>query len=95
VNSPAGIWPLHSLIHLVGLAIEALIWLIVIDAILSWLPQIDRGNPLVRALRTITEPICTPIRRLIPPSKTGYIDVSPLIAIIGLQLLRALVFAIF
>ena len=65
-------------------AIQILVWIIIIDAILTWFPQISRHHPIVAALRRITEPIYRPIRKIIPPEKTGYIDLSPLIAILGL-----------
>lgn len=69
------------------LLINVLIWIIIIDAILSWIPSVDRRSPLVVGIKTITTPILAPIRRLVPPERTGYIDLSPLIAIIGLHIL--------
>ena len=73
--------------QLIQLAIQALTLIIFVDAILTWIPQIDRYNPVVLALRRITQPIYRPIRKAIPPEKTGYIDLSPMIAIIGLQII--------
>jgi len=78
-------------VRLVGYVIRVLTWIIVIDAILTWFPQIDRRHPIVVTLRKITEPIYRPIRRLIPPQRTGYIDLSPLIAIVLLQVLWMIV----
>lgn len=75
---------------LILLAINILIWIIIIDAILSWIPSVDRRNPVVSLLRAITEPIYRPIRRVLPPSRTGYVDLSPLIAIILLDVLAIL-----
>lgn len=72
---------------LVFLIINILIWIIIIDALLTWIPSVDRRNPIVTTLRSITDPIYKPIRRLIPPEKTGYIDLSPLIAVVALQLI--------
>ncbi|MFN8527254.1 MAG: YggT family protein [Anaerolineae bacterium] len=46
-------------------------------ALLSWFPDIDRSNQLVRMLYEVTEPILAPVRRLLPP--TMGMDLSPLI----------------
>ena len=70
--------------------IQILVWIIIIDAILTWFPQVSRHHPIVAALRRITTPIYRPIRKLIPPEKTGYIDLSPLIVILGLYAVRAI-----
>lgn len=65
---------------------QVLTFAIVIRAIMSWFqPRAD--NPLVVVLDRITEPILAPIRRLLP--RTGMIDITPLIAIILLQLVVA------
>ncbi len=75
--------------------IQILVWVIIIDAILTWFPQVSRYNPIVVALRSITTPIYRPIRKLIPPEKTGHIDLSPLIAILGLYAVGAILRNIF
>ncbi len=63
---------------------------IIARALLSWLP-IDRyGNPLIQLLDQITEPILAPLRRYIPPIG-GMMDISPIVALIILQVLQAIV----
>ena len=64
-----------------------LIVAIFIRAILSWF-SIDPRNPLIEALNAITEPILEPIRRFMP--RLG-IDLSPLIAIIVLEVVAQVV----
>ncbi len=62
---------------------------IFVRAILSWF-ALDRRNPLVEMLDMITEPILSPLRRVVP--RIGMIDITPLVAIIILQFLsRALI----
>lgn len=59
---------------------------IVVRLVLSWFP-ISPGSVVERmnhGLRVITDPLLDPLRRVIPP--LGPIDISPMIAIIGLQL---------
>lgn len=79
------------LMRVVYLAIRVLTLLIFVDAILTWFPNVNRYHPLVIALRRITTPIYRPIRQLIPPEKTGYLDISPMIAILGLYVIGMIV----
>jgi YggT family protein len=53
-------------------------------AILSWF-QMDPRNPLIAMLDQITEPILAPLRRVVP--RLGMIDITPLVAIILLQVI--------
>jgi YggT family protein len=53
-------------------------------AILSWF-QLDPRNPLISLLDQITEPILAPLRRVVP--RIGMIDITPLVAIILLQVI--------
>lgn len=55
--------------------------------LLSWF-QVDPYNPVVKFLYDITEPVLAPIRRRVAPM--GGLDLSPIIAIIILLVLRAL-----
>ena len=62
---------------------------IIIRALLSWV-QIDPYNPIVQILYQITEPILAPLRRYIPPIG-GMMDITPIVALIILQILQAIV----
>ena len=77
-------------------ATEILIWAVIIDALLTLFPNIDRRNPIVVLLRSITQPIYRQVRRVIPTVRMGEVglDLSPIIVIIGLQILRAILFKI-
>lgn len=55
-----------------------------IRALLTWIPGLPPSNPLVMFFTQITEPVLQPLRRVIPP--IGMIDITPLVAIILLQL---------
>jgi YggT family protein len=69
-------------------------FLILIRVFLSWIntdpyrPLID--HPVIRVLRRITDPVLTPLRRVIPPIG-GAVDISPVVALILLEILRRLV----
>lgn len=67
-----------------NILIDLLITLIFIRVVLSWLVR-DR-NALVNFVEQCTEPILSPIRRLMP--RLGGLDLSPLVAVILLDLIR-------
>lgn len=58
---------------------------ILVRAILSWFP-IGGNNPIVAFIYQVTEPILAPIRRVLP--RIGFIDLSPLVAILILVLIQ-------
>jgi YggT family protein len=57
---------------------------IIAGALLSWVSP-DPRNPIVQAIYAISEPILSPFRRFTPT--IGGIDISPIFAIIALQLI--------
>ena len=63
---------------------------IIANALLSWVSP-DPLNPIVQLLTLIALPIMEPIRRVVPPLG-GAIDISPIIAILALQLFYGFVF---
>ena len=77
------------LINIIVIVFEVLWWAVLIRVLLSWLPmagvQIDRYNPVINILYTITDPILEPLRRY---TTVGMIDLSPLVALIGLRFLE-------
>ncbi len=60
---------------------------IVIRAIVSWFAP-SPNSPVVNLLNQVTDPILEPLRRIIPPIG-GTIDITPIIAIILLQVIAA------
>lgn len=64
-------------------------WLVIIAAVISWVSP-DPRNPIVQFLYRATEPILRPLRRLLPPGRTGGIDLSPIIVILLIFFIEAL-----
>ena len=68
-------------------------FLILIRVLLSWVAVNRYGqpvdHPLVVLLYRLTEPVLAPLRRLIPP--LGGLDLSPVVALILLEVLRWLI----
>ena len=73
--------------RLTSLVLTLLFWAILIRAILSWV-QPDPRNPIVQFLDRVTGPILYPLQRIIPP--LGGIDLSPLVAMLLIELLKGL-----
>lgn len=76
--------------------VETLIWiytiLIFVRILLSWVPRMPYNPALsavVRFVEDVTDPYLALFRRIIPP--LGMIDISPIVALIALNLLGALV----
>lgn len=75
-------------------------WIIIIQVVLSWLitfEVINIRNPqaanFVRLIDRLTAPVFTPLRKVIPP--IAGIDITPIIVIFAIYLLKSLVYSIF
>jgi YggT family protein len=61
--------------------------------ILSWVPSLPEPLlPIANALRAVTDPLLTPLRNVLPPVRIGVaaLDLSPLVLIFGVIILRGL-----
>lgn len=73
---------------------KVIIFLIFARVILSFFPQMDRGNAIVQFLHTVTEPILAPFRNILPSTQIG-IDFSPLFALLVVDLVFRLLISLF
>lgn len=76
----------HELIYLY-------IWVLIITALMSWIPTSSSGGFLAglkRTLARVTEPVLRPIRAIMPRPRVGGvgIDFSVLVAIIVLEIVN-------
>jgi len=62
------------LLTFLGILLQVLWLAILVRVILSWFP-VDPGNPIIRLVWDVTEPILAPFRRVIP--RIGMFDLSP------------------
>jgi YggT family protein len=92
----AGIRYMRALFWLVDTLIDIYIWLLIAQAVLSWLLAfgvINRYNRAVAVigdfLYRVTEPALRPIRSFLP--NFGGVDISPVILILILMFLRRLI----
>ncbi len=72
---------------LVELTINIFLYSILIVVVISWVNP-GSHNPAVAILYSLTEPVMRPARRLLPPM--GGLDLSPMLVMIGLVLLKML-----
>jgi len=77
-----------AVLDVILMLLQLLWWLVIVAALISWVSP-DPRNPIVRFLYATTEPLFRPFRRLIPPSRTGGLDISPLIVILLIYLVRS------
>ncbi len=91
---------MKSIFILLDSVITIYLWVIIINAVLSWLVAFNILNTQNRfvfsvldATYKLTDPALNKIRRFIPTF--GSIDISPIILILALMFLRNLVFEIF
>ena len=85
-----------ALLRIVEVLLNIVWWIIVVQAILSWLLAfnvINQSNDFVRsvwtALQRMTEPLYRPIRRVLPDF--GALDLSPLVVLLILYILQTIV----
>lgn len=84
------------LAYIISLAVDIYIGIIVIQIIVHWLLAFDvikahspQAQNLLSLMRRLTDPVYKPLQKFIPP--IGGIDITPIIVIIGLNLLRGIV----
>ena len=74
---------------IVDVVLSIFYWLILIRALISWVSP-DPYNTIVQFLYRATEPILTPIRRVLPPMG---VDLSPIIAFLIIIFLKGFLVA--
>lgn len=87
------------LAQIFGLAVQCYIFVIILHIAVSWLivfKVLDIENPqarnLVGLLQKATDPVMKPVQKFVPP--IAGIDLTPVIVIIGLQVINNIVWQI-
>jgi YggT family protein len=73
-----------AFVEFIGWLLDLYSYVIIAAVLISWVSP-DPRNPIVMFLRQVTEPVLAPVRRLLPPWKTGGLDLSPVIVLIAIQ----------
>jgi YggT family protein len=84
---------IYPILSLINFLFRLLSILILVDVLGSWILAARTQLPdviytILALVHRITSPILAPIRRVIPP--LGGLDMSPIIALIGLQVIQSL-----
>jgi YggT family protein len=79
-----------ELISFIGWLLYLYSYVIIAAALISWVSP-DPRNPIVQVLRQITEPVLAPVRRMLPPWKTGGLDLSPIIVLLAIQFIERVI----
>jgi YggT family protein len=87
----------YAFIGILNLVFDILIFLIFVDVIGSWIQMLrvqlpDAVYRLLHMVHSVVAPIMEPIRRIIPP--IGGLDLTPLVALIGLQLIQRVLISV-
>ena len=87
---------LYTLLDIISLLLTIATWIIIIQAVISWLVAfnvINTSNNFVRqvlyALDRMTEPLYRPIRRILPDF--GALDLSPMVVLLLIIILQRVV----
>jgi len=76
--------------------LNGVIWVYIIAlilmAVISWIGSAN-GNPVVPLINSLTAPLLAPIRRIMPP--VGMLDLSPMVAMLGLYILQIILSGLF
>jgi YggT family protein len=79
--------------QILAFAYNALLVLIICNAILSWMPEVAR-TPFGRLVTALATPLLAPFRKLIPPVRMGngasYLDLSPIVLLVLLQIVYSI-----
>ncbi|MBU4564276.1 MAG: YggT family protein [Desulfarculus sp.] len=80
-----------KILQFISWLLGAYMWVIVASAVITWVRP-DPGNPIVRFLFAVTEPVLWRVRRIIPTNFGGF-DIAPVILILAIIFLQNVVIA--
>ncbi len=87
---------MYSVVWLIEKVLDIIIWILIINAIMSWLIAfnvINMRNRMVAQLydllQRLSDPVLQPIRRRLP--NLGGVDISPMVVILLIMFLQRLI----
>lgn len=81
---------IESVAMVINSLLSLYFWIVLIAVLISWINP-DPYNPLVRILRNLTEPVFYRVRRWMPFTMIGGLDLSPIVVMIAIQFLQSFV----
>ena len=78
---------LQALASILNTVLTIYFWIIIISAVLSWVNP-DPYNPIVRIINNLTQPAFNFIRRWLPFTLIGGLDLSPIVLLLAIQFFK-------
>ena len=85
--------PPNNIFWILADALQVLVFLVLVEVVVSWLiymGSLSSYKPWVRTLRQLTGPILNPLRKILSPYRTGGLDLSPILAILLIEVIQNL-----
>lgn len=83
--------PPINLFFIIADLLQILVVLIILEVLVSWaimFGSVSSRKPWVLGLRRITDPILAPFRKVLPANVLGGLDISPILAIVVINLIQ-------
>lgn len=81
---------LGAVAMVMGIVLDLYFWVVIVACILTWVNP-DPYNPIVRTLRTLTEPVFYRVRRWLPFTYTNGLDFSPIVVLLAIKLFENII----
>ena len=81
---------LEAIIYVVDTLLTIYSFVVIVACLISWVNP-DPYNPIVRILRNLTEPVLWRIRKYLPFTYVSGLDLSPVVLLLGIQLIRMII----
>lgn len=75
--------------QVLSMLLEIYMWVVIIRAVLSWVRP-DPYNPIVRFIYGLVDPVTYRLSRILP-TRVGMVDISPIILIVAIYLMKLVV----
>jgi YggT family protein len=75
--------------QVLSMLLEVYMWIVIIRAVLSWVRP-DPYNPIVRFIYGLVDPVTHRLSRFFP-TRVGMVDISPIILIIAIYVMKLVV----
>lgn len=75
--------------QVMNMLLEIYMWIVIVRAVLSWVHP-DPYNPIVRFIYNMVDPVTNRLSRILP-MRIGLVDISPIILIVAIYLMRLVV----
>ena len=81
---------LEAIIYVVDTLLTVYSFVVIVACLISWVNP-DPYNPIVRILRNLTEPVLWRIRKYLPFTYVSGLDLSPVVLLLAIQLIRMII----